>query len=175
MGFNEDLQLSEKATEHQDNIYKELFPGCIVRRLRHEDGIILDRKYHIDVEVELVNGIKLLGQEKALRNKWASMDTFTIEFYQNAATKERGEFFNLGAQFYLHGYWNNKEDGLCKWYLIKIFDFLTHLRKEEIGILERMTLTTGGSRASFLKVGYSRIPCEYIYASHRITTQGDSA
>jgi hypothetical protein len=166
MSWKDDLQLSEDAIPHQNQLYHQLFELDGINRFRRIDNIILDRKYHIDVELVLHNGIKLLGQEKALRYEFARYNTFTIEFYQDRISKEQGEFFNLGAQFYLHGYWNSKYDGFEKWYFIKIFDFLTHLRQAPIAELERQTRPST-SRASFFYTNYNDIPREFIYSSSR--------
>jgi len=171
MNWDEDLQLSLKAESIQDDIYRSIWPVKEVVRFKHEDDKVLDIRYHIDVEVRMDNGICLLGQEKALRYRFSHYNTFTIEFYQNANTKEGGEFFNLGAQFYLHGYWNEGESGLCKWYIIKIFDFLEFLKSNDIKTLEAYTKTTGGSRASFFCVDYKKIPSKFIYAKYEPHTQ----
>lgn len=166
MTWDEDLKLSIKAEGVQDDIYRSLWPVSEIVRFKHEDDKILDIRYHIDVEVRMTNGTCFLGQEKALRHKFSHYNTFTIEFYQNAQTKELGEFFNLGAQFYLHGYWNEEEDKLEKWYLIKIFDFLEYLKGNTLDTLEAYTKTTGSSNASFFCVDYKKIPKKFIYAKH---------
>ena len=160
--FHDDYSLSVLAQPHQDDIYKSIFPIKKITRFNHEEDLILDKKYHIDVELELINGIKLLGQEKALRAHFAKFDTFTIEFYQNRFRKEPGEFFNIGAQFYLHGYWNESYNGFCKWYLIKLFDFLTYLKKLPLEQLEKQTRPST-SRASFYYITYNKIPSEFFY------------
>lgn len=138
--WNDDYALSQKAEPYQDIIYKQLFPVKNIERFNK--GIepnILDTKYHIDVQIKTTNFTTFLGQEKALRHEWAKYNTFTIEFYQNRFTKELGEFFNLGAQFYLHAYWNKEYNGFQKWYLIKIFDFLQWLNDKPISELEKNT------------------------------------
>ena len=163
MVWEEDRLLAEKAIPYQNIIYHNVFDISAINRFQREDNIILDRQYHIDVELVLTNGIKLLGQEKALRYKFSHYNTFTIEFYQNRHTKEMGEFFNLGAQFYLHGYWNKDETGFLKWYFIKIFDFLTFLKKQPIKSLESHTKPST-SRASFYYMNYNDIPSDFIYS-----------
>ena len=161
--FAEDFALAQKAIPYQNDIYKEVFPVTNIVRYEQDDNRILDIKYHIDVELELQNGIKLLGQEKALRFCFAKYNTFTMEFYQDRYKKEPGEFFNIGAQFYLHGYWNKNYNGFCKWYIIKLFEFLTHLKDMNISYLETNTRPST-SRASFYYINYNHIPIEFIYA-----------
>lgn len=170
MTFGDDFEFSLAAQPLQDKIYKYIFKDYlknITRFPKSDKRHILDINYHIDVELEFINGIKILGQEKALRYKFRNHDTFTIEFYQNKDTKEKGEFFNLGAQFYLHGYLDGDEPKeitkFLKCYFIKIFDFLEWLKKKSIEELEKNTRPTQGSRASFYWIIYNDIPREFIY------------
>jgi hypothetical protein len=175
MSFERDFQLSEQAQPYQNKIYQNVFPvDEVVRYQKGEDNErhVMDRYHHIDVEVVLQNGSKLLGQEKALRNRFASYNTFTIEFYQNEHTKERGEFFNLGSQFYLHSYWNKEQNGFVKWYLIKVFDFILWLKEKPIEELEQQTRSPGSSRASFYYIDYADIPERFIYESHKDESTG---
>lgn len=166
MSWEDDKQFSDGVRIYQDELYKRIFPIKNIIRFSKEDRHILDKDYHIDIELEMNNGIKLLGQEKALRKKFSEFDTFTIEFYQNRFTKEKGEFFNLGAQFYCHGYMNGDtlEDttGFLKVYIIRIFDFLEQLKKHSIKELEHWTKPSSGN-ASFYHIKYSDIPEEFIY------------
>ena len=166
--WDEDLAFSIATQPLQDKIYHYVFGNTLkkITRFFKEDSHVLDRNYHIDVELMLQNGIKLLGQEKALRKKFSSFNTFTIEFYQNRHSKEKGEFFNLGAQFYLHGYVNGNEPNeitkFIKCYFIKIFDFLEDLKKKPIEILEQNTRQSSG-KASFYHIQYDSIPKDFIY------------
>lgn len=167
--FDNDYGLSLKAQQYQNGIYRQLFniQDNYIRRFIFDDKNILNVDYHIDVELTLNNRSKLLGQEKALRYEFAYFNTFTIEFYQNRFTKEKGEFFNLGAQFYLHSYWNVTETGFCKWYLIKIFDFLDWLKLFPTNELEKHTRLSEGSRASFYWINYNEIPTQFIHANYK--------
>lgn len=166
MSWKEDIEFCDNNVKFQDALYKKVFPIKKITRFSKEHRHILDKDYHIDVELELENGIKLLGQEKGLRKQFAGYDTFTIEFYQNMFTKQKGEFFNLGAQFYCHGYMNGNTPeevtGFEKVFIIKIFDFLEHLKKQSIEKLELNTRPSSGN-ASFYYIEYSNIPNEFIY------------
>jgi len=167
-----DKEWSEKAMPIQDKVYRYLWPGLMgITRFRKGDvRHELDKYYHIDLQIALDNDIKILGQEKMLRQEKAHFDTFTIEFYQNRHTKEQGEFFLLAAQIYLHGYGNSSVTaGLThfdKWYLIKCFDFLESLRGIPIEELEKTTKPSTG-RASFFYIPYKDIPEEFIFAYFR--------
>lgn len=176
--FKEDLLLSHSAQPFQNNIYKKIFPIKEIDRFTISDNMILDIKYHIDVVLKLKNGALLLGQEKALRADKSSFNTFTMEFYQDRFKKIEGEFFNLGAQFYMHGYLNGNTPesvtGFIKWYIIKIFDFIEYLKHIPIEELERHTRPSR-SKASFFYLNYDKIPKRFIYKSYKdkITTVGN--
>lgn len=169
MTFDIDYEFSLAAQPLQDKLYRYIFKDCLknITRFSKEDRHILDIKYHIDIELEFINGIKILGQEKTLRKQWSNLNTLTIEFYQNRFTKEKGEFFNLGAQFFLHGYvdGNIPEEitRFLKCYFIKIFDFLDGQKRKPIEELEKNTRPTKGSKASFYWIRYDDIPREFIY------------
>ena len=59
MSWEEDKQFSEGARIYQDKLYKMIFPLKNITRFSKEDRHILDKNYHIDVELEMNNGIKL--------------------------------------------------------------------------------------------------------------------
>lgn len=170
MTFDIDYEFSLAAQPLQDKLYRYIFKDYlenITRFPKSDKRHVLDINYHIDVELEFINGIKILGQEKVLRYKFINHDTLTIEFYQNRFTKEKGEFFNLGAHYFLHGYvdGNIPEEitRFLKCYFIKVFDFLEWLKKKSIEELEKNTRPTKGSRASFYWIRYDDIPREFIY------------
>ena len=162
MSFQDDLELSHKAEPLIDNIYQLVFPDCKITRTQ---GNILDRQYHIDVVIELSNKTKLIGQEKVLRNKFIEYNTFTVECLQNRFTLEQGELFNLGTQFYFHGYWNSEETDIEKWYLFKTFDFLMWLTKYSYEEIIKNHTKPSSSNASFFWINYNNIPDNIIYAS----------
>lgn len=164
MSFNEDLALAHKATRYQDEIYNGLFPVKSIKRFQKKEDSILDIRFHIDLQLELTNGIKLLGQEKALRFNFSQYNTFTVEFYQNRVSKEGGEFFNLGSQFYLHSYWNESYDGFCKWYLVNILNLFLWLKDKPRESLEKITKPST-SAASFFYVNYKDLPVNCIIAT----------
>ena len=166
MSFDEDLALAQKATRYQDEIYNMLFSVKSLKRFQKEEESILDIRFHIDLQLELTNGIKLLGQEKALRFQFSQYNTFTMEFYQDRFSREEGEFFNLGAQFYLHSYWNKTEDGFCKWYLVNLFNLFWWLKDRPREALERITKPST-SKASFLYFNYEELPIECVMAKKR--------
>ncbi|GAI82046.1 unnamed protein product [marine sediment metagenome] len=201
MSWGDDKALSIKSYPYVEKIYYDIFPIKNITRFdKNDKRHILDIKYHIDVELELENGIKLTMQESVLRSECSLFDTFTMEFYQNRndyeietpdgtimKPKEKGEFFLIAARYYLHGYWDKEaeknvlrkppmylynedgslKNGLEKWYLIKLPEFLDHYRKWPIYKLEAKTRPTRGSNASFIWFKYNEIPKEFIYTKYK--------
>jgi hypothetical protein len=165
MSFTSDLELSNRSRHIQDRVYQELWQPTKITRFDKPDNMILDRLFHIDVAIRLGNGQVILGQEKALRYKFSHFNTFTIEHHQNRHTGEGGEFFNLGAQFYFHGYLNEAEDALCKWVVIKVFDFVDFIQTCDSSLYQ--IKPTGTSQADFMSINYDDIPESCIYAINR--------
>lgn len=119
---------------------------------------ILDREFHIDMRIKLNNGSQLTGQEKALSNEFYKYKTFTMEFYQNRYTKERGEFFKIASQFYLHGYSDKSGIAFAEWKVIDILLLINWLKTAGLNRLEKNTRPSGGSKANFLFIPYDKIP-----------------
>lgn len=135
---------------------------------RFESGdalFVLDQNFHIDVILKLLNGSTLTGQEKTLSHKFYKYRTFTMEFYQNRYTKEKGEFFKIASQFYLHGYSDQTGKKFIEWYIFDILRMLDWLKDYGEQKLAQKTRPAGGSRASFLPIPYAKIPPEFILAS----------
>jgi len=133
--WDKDKELCLKAQPIQDRVYREVFGEDIkILRTEREHNELLDREHHIDTNIVLPSGGRLTFQEKALREEFASFDTFTMEYEQNRTTGEGGEFFRISAQYYLHGYLNAEETEYLKWYIIDIpkaivfFDGVSNLR-----------------------------------------------
>lgn len=107
MDFNKDpRRLQElRCRPIADNIYRNYF-GDDIQIIRDTD-IVLDKYFAIDVRIIFGNGMNLLGQEKFLSQEYAKYGTVTVEYYQDQDTKELGDWFKLGVQFYLVGYENN--------------------------------------------------------------------
>lgn len=168
MSFEDDKKVADQAQTLQDAVYQKVLPVESVTRYdkgEFDERHILDREHHIDIEVELQNGSILLGQEKALRDeKFGHYNTFTIEFYQNRHTEEKGEFFHIGAQFYFHSYISKDREKLTKWRIIKLFDFIESLKSKPLEELEEQVRATKNSNASFFYINYNDIPDKFVYA-----------
>jgi hypothetical protein len=138
-----------------------------IKRFENRDNLfILDQQFHIDVVLTLNNNSTLTGQEKTLSNHFYKFRTFTMEFYQNRFTKEKGEFFKIASQFYLHGYSDSSGENFVEWYIFNVLLMLNWLRGCSIKALEDSTRPST-SKASFLIIPYDKIPSEFILAKHK--------
>lgn len=161
--FELDKALAKKAEQYQNDIYKQLYPN--LKDIRRLTGTDTDIKDHVDVELIMNNGTVIRGQEKALRNKYKHMGTFTIEYYQNRVYKTPGEYFSMkNVQFYLHSYWDEQEQGFCRWYVIKMFDMLDYLADCPQSFFNTSLLKPSSSNAAALKIDYANIPDDCIFA-----------
>ena len=134
-----------------------------IERFPHgTDLFILDKEFAIDMRIRLNNGTWLTGQEKALTYRFYNYRTFTIEFYQNRFTKEKGEFFKIASQFYLHGYSDKTGIDFIEWKIIDVLKLIHWLKKSGESALAKRTRPASGSRASFLPIPYDKIPCDFI-------------
>ena len=137
-----------------------------IERFPHGDKLfILDQEFAIDVRLTLWNGTTVTGQEKALSNKFHSFRTFTIEYYQNRFTKERGELFKIASQFYLHGYSDKTGREFIEWKIIDVLKLILWLKTFKCDEIIKRLLPAGGSRASFLPIKYDTIPIDCILFS----------
>ncbi len=139
-----------------------------IERFEHgTDLFVLDQEFAIDMRVKLNNGTLLTGQEKALSYEFYRFRTFTMEFYQNRHTKEKGEFFKIASQFYLHGYSDSTGVDFIEWKIIDVLKMIHWLKQSGEAALARRTRPAGGSRASFLPIPYDKIPRDFILYDSR--------
>jgi len=166
--FLSDIALSEKSYQKLDELYRIRFGEkgrkiTNIERFGPDNKPEYDKQLHQDLSID-IDGLTIFGQEKILRNEFIKFNTFTIEFYQNRFTKEEGEFFNLHVQFFTHGYWDHKEEGFAKLYIIKLPKFMKWLKKEyTMDQIKQMTKEDQNSNASFFYFDYDKIPQECIF------------
>ena len=141
--------------QYCNDIYFDVFNAVNVKRTQDTP---LDMEFAIDVIVELGNGSHLTGQEKALSCSYSKYNTFTMEFYQNRNTKEKGEFFKIASQFYLSGYTNHSLNGFASWSIIDILKL--NLWLNSIYNLEQLEVKSipSSGLASFIAIPYPDIP-----------------
>ena len=107
-----------RADVHQ--IYRSLFPllpGSVdVNVSKNERYARYDIDFGVDVIINFVNGQSATIQEKILSTNFS---TVTVEYYQNPAQNEAGDWFNLKCDYYFVGY-GPKEGSpvLSRWILL---------------------------------------------------------
>lgn len=139
-----------------------------IKRFKKGDELfLLDQHFHIDVVVTMPNNSTLTGQEKTLSNHFYKFKTFTMEFYQNRFTRERGEFFKIASQFYLHGYSDRTGKEFIEWFIfdiLKVIDWLKDCGEDKLAQKTRPST----SKASFLPIAYNKIPPEFILEHYAV-------
>ena len=161
MKFKETREYKQmiRMNPHCNEIYYNVFNA---QKIKRTSDTPLDMEFAIDVIVELPNGSILSGQEKALSYAYAKYDTFTMEFYQNRNTKEKGEFFKIASQFYISGYANYSLNGFASWKIINLPSFILWLNSiYDFEQLEVKAIPSSGL-ASCIAIPYKDIP-EYCY------------
>lgn len=143
-----------------DEIYKSVFGAIGIKRTQDS---ALDMDLGIDVILTLPSGSILTGQEKALSHQFEHHNTFTMEFYQNRDTKEKGEFFKIASQFYLSGYINEQQNAFTSWHIINLCNLIRWLGEYPTSQYEKVSKPSTGY-ASFLAIPYKNIPIDCIIA-----------
>ncbi len=163
--FEFDLENDRQRHPQKNVIYRQVFgSGIIINHFGNksvEEKQILDRNYHIDVEILLPTGAILTGQEKILNFENTHRNTVTIEYMQNRDTGEKGEFFCLASQFFLGGYMGKNDESIEKWMIIDLLRFMLWLNKEPGNMGKPIP---SSSNASFLAIHESKIPSNVIIA-----------
>lgn len=145
---------SKSMNPHCNDIYYKVFNATSIKRTQDTP---LDMEFAIDVIVGLGNGSQLTGQEKALSYNNAKYNTFTMEFYQNRTTKEKGEFFKIASQFYLSGYINHSLNGFASWKIIDMPRLMLWINSVyNLEQLELKSIPSSGL-ASFIAIPYPDI------------------
>jgi hypothetical protein len=137
--------------------------GDNIHRFDKEGGHVLDKQFHIDLTVKLRSGATLTGQEKALSHRYYKYRTFTMEYHQNHATKEGGEFFKIASQFYLSGYSDETGIEFIEWKVLDVLRLQRWLASDRMANIPEPR-RAGGSRATFIPIKYDDIPAECIFS-----------
>jgi hypothetical protein len=148
-----------RCRPYADKIYKSTF-GENIGILR-DTNLILDKEFAIDVQIKLDNGQVLLGQEKFLSEVYARFASVTVEYYQNQYTKEPGDWFKMGVQFYFTGYEN--KTGFYQYILL---NWTQTVLATDAGLITWMHNTNkdGSARASFVYYPMKEFPSSCVIA-----------
>ena len=170
--FNPDKKFSDKFIPLFDkHIQLYLSTNRDVVNMAWDNKInrIMDKHYHIDAIATDSIGSQYSIQTKVRRHKHLHYNDFTMEFYQDFEQKTKGEYFNILAQLYFHGYANKQEDDFDLLYVIDIAPFKKWIgekyqwindpskRVSEMAYNMTKNNDTEHSKASFLYINYNDI------------------
>lgn len=149
-----------------DRIYRTVFGAdAAITRYDRADGEahVLDQTFAIDVQIALPqSGMMLLGQEKFLRERYASFRSVTVEYWQDQATEERGDWFKLACQFYFVGY--GDADTMDPWIILD-WPRLVWATEHDLLRWRSNVNQDGRARASFRYLKMDDIPSSCVMAS----------
>lgn len=126
-----------------------------------------DHELGIDVLLRFEGGMTATLQEKFLR---FHLSTVTVEYMQNRATKEQGDWFNLKSQYYFVGYDRDDSKTFDDWILLDWPATMRATQQKRIRWYEKPN-KRDGARASFRFAYFDRIPQECVVARYSETAQ----
>lgn len=133
----------------------------IERHDRIEDEVfILDRYYAIDGHIRLPRGNILTFQEKTRKATAPGFD-LTVEYYNDPAIDEQGDWFHLAAQIYFVGKANTRETDFQQWAIIDLAALALADHRGQISWSRRQNNWT---RADFLATPIRNLPTAMIIA-----------
>lgn len=148
-----------------DAIYKQVFGDPLqITRAERADAAILDIHFAMDVTLRLPSGLILIGQEKFLSYSCARFATLTVEYYQVPWTREEGDWFRLGVQFYFCGYFTVDGKGFDPWVMVNWPSMIVETHKQNITWWQPTDNQRDGARASFVAIPIKSIPERCILA-----------
>ena len=149
-----------------DSVYRQVWGESIkIQRFERDEDKILDTRFAIDVIITLPGGQILTGQEKFLSYKYASYQSVTVEYYQDARTEEHGDWFKLAVQFYFTGYATQDESGFMPWIILNWPSVVLVTYKNQLPWQQNRN-KDGRARASFKFCTMSRFPTSCVIASN---------
>lgn len=141
-----------------DKIYKKVYPEYL-KIIREKDGIGVttdkDRLDHIDTTIKTIFDETFTTQEKIRRPKYKRYQSLCLEYWQNIKTKEKGEYFDCKADYFLYGYLSEDKDTLTQWIILdwqKLKDWISTLE------IDFYLLSTKHSKCGFLAIPFNEIP-----------------
>jgi hypothetical protein len=147
-----------------DSVYRSVFgSGIKIDRFDSEDKHILDKEFAMDVKITMPNGMVMLGQEKALSNKYKKYKTLTVEYHQNQYTSEPGDWFKLSVQFYFCGYENDTSDGFDTWIIADWPRVVVETNNQNVRWYTNGN-HNGSARADFTYTYYQKLPENCVIA-----------
>lgn len=119
--YAEDTIFNWSQQPHANEIYKRLW-NITDADIKRNLGA-LDKERGIDVNLTLPSGLPLGIQEKFRRADCRHFWQFTVEYKNNPATDEPGEFYKLAANYYFYSYVSQDESRFTDWWLVDLNRF----------------------------------------------------
>ena len=169
----ERFNFNERMRPIADVLYQTLMPGitCIKRFDKDKERFILDFEYGIDIQISLVNGMILTGQEKFREfAKWREQQgktqysDVTVEYYNNPILKVKGDWFNLASQFYFVGFASKDESSFDRYVFLDWLQVVLETVKGNI-VWGTGAQSNGWAKASFKYTPFNRLPEHCIIAT----------
>ena len=153
-------QFSLRMQSRADDIYRDLWPGCHIERLKgayRGQADPLDQQYGIDVLVTTSQGFSLTIQEKNRRPHHRHWGQFTLEVFNDPVTRAPGEWFNLCADLYFYGYATDDWSDWSTWYLFKVVDLKLAVERGDVRF-EEPEQNARHSKANFRPLKWAAFP-----------------
>jgi hypothetical protein len=136
-----------------NRLYEQIWgPHRSLERLSHDHGGLahpLDKDWAIDVILQTIDGLTITIQDKFRRHEYyRRFNQFTLEYENNPATHEPGEFFHLVANYYFYGFATLDKTAFLSWAVIDLNRFKDCLRRKTI-IEDGIGRNKAKGRASF--------------------------
>lgn len=148
-----------------DAIYHDVFGQATeIWRAEADDELILDKEFAVDARLTLPSKQILLGQEKFLSYQYAKFASVTIEYMQNPAVQEHGDWFKLAAQIYLVGYFTEDGTRFSPWIMLDWAQVVIATMRGQI-MWHDQENTKSNARASFKWTRMVDIPDACIIVS----------
>lgn len=150
-----------------DDIYKKTFGDSIT--IKRGNNIILDTEFAIDIEITLPNKQIIIGQEKFLSNEFSDRNSLTVEYMQDPASGEKGDWYKLACQFYMCAYFNDAKTEFIKYIIVNWLQLVlwNNLINDEDVTNDKYYWRSqpnkdGKARASFKYINFKDIPTSCI-------------
>ena len=145
-----------------DTLYRGVFGGQVeIERFEATQNFVLDREHAIDVRLRVPSGLILLGQEKFLSHVYAKFASVTVEYLQNSATGEHGDWFKLAPQFYFVGYMTEDAGAFKPWILLDWSRVVLATHEGRVKWIDNKN-KDGHARASFRYCAMRSFPKECV-------------
>jgi hypothetical protein len=163
MGSFDELEETKFHNEMEpiaDQLYHDIWgPLQKLERLSHgrKAPHPLDKDWAIDVILQTIEGLTITIQDKFRKYKYyKEYNQFTLEYENNPATHEPGEFFHLVANYYFYGFATIEKQSFVSWKVIDLNPFKECYRVKAI-VEDGIGYNKKKSRASFIFFSWDKL------------------